>query len=983
MRKILIQIVIVITLLLSFTTTNANGQQAEPPFLKYLNHPWVDSVFNNLSEDEKIAQSIWVAAWSNKDISHYTGISDMIRNKKIGGLIFFQGTAEKQSELINHYQNISKVPLSIAIDAEWGPGMRLDNIADFPYQMTLGAISDDSLIYRMGLEIGRELSLLGINYNLAPVADINNNPANPVINYRSFGENRENVAKKVMMYAAGLQNSRIIATAKHFPGHGDTDTDSHLDLPVISHSTERFDSLELYPFIHLINSGIGSVMPAHLNIPSLDTTPNLPSSLSKPIVTGLLKEKLGFNGLIITDAMNMKGVTKYYGPGEADAKAYIAGNDVLEFVNDVDAAINGIKGALINGSVTSEEVELKCRKILAMKLWCGLDNFAPIACNGIDSKVTTPGTKALIHDLYTGALTLLNNRSNIIPVKHLEKKKIAVLAMNNSRTTPFQEMVSNYTNISKYYWKPGLTNESELLDSLAKYDIVIAGISGTDQRPQKNFGVTTEMRIFFKKLIGQNSVISSYFGNPYAIQLFPELGSSDGLIITYQDNRNTQELSAQLIFGGIGAHGKLPVTINPDYPEGYGLISPGNIRLRYAYPENAGISSELISQKIDSIVFAGLKAGAFPGCEVIVARKGIVVFHKTYGYHTFYNRQRVEPGDLYDLASVTKASGPTAALMLLDDMGLFDPDNTLSTYWSKTDRVKSDISMREILAHQAGLAAWIPYWKNTVKPNGKFKPRTIKYQYSEKYPLKVANGLYLHHKYINKIYREIKRSPVGEKKYLYSGLSFFLYPEIITNLSGSGYELFLKENIYHKLGAYSITFNPYRYYPLVNIVPSENDDLFRNQQLHGYVHDEGAAMMGGFSGNAGLFATANDLLKLYEMYRRYGRYGDKQIISEETLRDYSSYQFPENDNRRGLGFDKPQLRDSINDIRHIYPCQGASPSSFGHSGYTGTFAWADPEKEISYIFLSNRVYPTRSNNKISDMNIRTDILQGIYDSIIN
>ncbi len=983
MRKILIQIVIVITLLLSFTTTNANGQQAEPPFLKYLNHPWVDSVFNNLSEDEKIAQSIWVAAWSNKDISHYTGISDMIRNKKIGGLIFFQGTAEKQSELINHYQNISKVPLSIAIDAEWGPGMRLDNIADFPYQMTLGAISDDSLIYRMGLEIGRELSLLGINYNLAPVADINNNPANPVINYRSFGENRENVAKKVMMYAAGLQNSRIIATAKHFPGHGDTDTDSHLDLPVISHSTERFDSLELYPFIHLINSGIGSVMPAHLNIPSLDTTPNLPSSLSKPIVTGLLKEKLGFNGLIITDAMNMKGVTKYYGPGEADAKAYIAGNDVLEFVNDVDAAINGIKGALINGSVTSEEVELKCRKILAMKLWCGLDNFAPIACNGIDSKVTTPGTKALIHDLYTGALTLLNNRSNIIPVKHLEKKKIAVLAMNNSRTTPFQEMVSNYTNISKYYWKPGLTNESELLDSLAKYDIVIAGISGTDQRPQKNFGVTTEMRIFFKKLIGQNSVISSYFGNPYAIQLFPELGSSDGLIITYQDNRNTQELSAQLIFGGIGAHGKLPVTINPDYPEGYGLISPGNIRLRYAYPENAGISSELISQKIDSIVFAGLKAGAFPGCEVIVARKGIVVFHKTYGYHTFYNRQRVEPGDLYDLASVTKASGPTAALMLLDDMGLFDPDNTLSTYWSKTDRVKSDISMREILAHQAGLAAWIPYWKNTVKPNGKFKPRTIKYQYSEKYPLKVANGLYLHHKYINKIYREIKRSPVGEKKYLYSGLSFFLYPEIITNLSGFGYELFLKENIYHKLGAYSITFNPYRYYPLVNIVPSENDDLFRNQQLHGYVHDEGAAMMGGFSGNAGLFATANDLLKLYEMYRRYGRYGDKQIISEETLRDYSSYQFPENDNRRGLGFDKPQLRDSINDIRHIYPCQGASPSSFGHSGYTGTFAWADPEKEISYIFLSNRVYPTRSNNKISDMNIRTDILQGIYDSIIN
>ncbi|MEZ5000027.1 MAG: serine hydrolase domain-containing protein [Bacteroidales bacterium] len=334
-------------------------------------------------------------------------------------------------------------------------------------------------------------------------------------------------------------------------------------------------------------------------------------------------------------------------------------------------------------------------------------------------------------------------------------------------------------------------------------------------------------------------------------------------------------------------------------------------------------------------------------------------------------------------ASVTKVSAALAGLMKLDDMGLFSTDEKLGTYWPALGRSeKADLRMDEILAHQAGLVAWIPFWKKTVRNDGRFKGRTIKHEESGKYPVIVADGLYLKDNYRNKIYNEIKRSPVGEKKYLYSGLTFFLYPKIIENLSGERYEDFLNEKIYHRLGAYNIVFNPYRFYPVSQIVPTEVDTLFRKQLLHGFVHDEGSAMMGGFSGNAGLFATASDLIKLVEMYRRMGNYGGDQIIGADILEKYSTAPFLDNDNRRGLGFDKPQLPDMVDNIEEIYPCRGASLSSFGHSGFTGTFVWADPEKEVSYVFMSNRVYPTRENNLISDMNIRTEILQAIYDSII-
>lgn len=968
-------------ILLSFSAREpARGQ--DPPYLKFMNHTWVDSVLNSLNEEEKIAQSIWLATWSNRGISHFIEINNLVESLGVGGLIFFQGTAAKQAELINQYQSVAKVPLTIAMDCEWGTGMRLDNLIDFPYQMTLGAINDDSLIYRMGTVIGEHMKILGLNYNLAPVADINNNPSNPVINYRSFGELKDNVAVKSAMYSNGLQDRGIVATAKHFPGHGDTDVDSHFDLPVLSHSKERFDSLELYPFRYLVENGVGSIMTAHLSIPSLGTTVNMPSTLSPEVINSLLRDEMGFRGLIITDAMNMQGVTKYYEPGVAEAMAYLAGNDIIEFTNYPELAIESIQKLRVEGKISSQEIDSRCRKILAMKYWTGASQAKPVPTTGLEESINSSATKALIRDLYANALTLLINNDNLIPVRRLDEIKIATIAVNSNEKRLFQEMTDRYCRADHFYWTEGAAGERELLEKLTGYDLVITAIYGTDQRPSANFGITPAMRSFLGRLPVNMNKITVWFGNPYGIDKFNELELSEALLLAYQENSFTEELSAQLIFGAIGAHGRLPVTINERFGAGFGLITPGNLRLQYGYPENAGMNSDRLVHGIDSIVEKGLNAGAYPGCEVMAARNGVVIFHKTYGYHTFDRREYVLAGDLWDIASVTKITAPLAGLMKLDEMGLFNTGDKLSSYWpSFRHSDKGELRMDEILAHQAGLVAWIPYWEKTIKENGRYRANAIRYEQTERYPVSVASGLYLRNNYKKKIYREIKKSPVGEKKYLYSGLPFFLFPQIIENLSGIGYEDFLNQNIYHRLGAYNIVFNPLRSYPESRIVPTEYDSLFRRQQLRGWVHDEGAAMMGGLGGNAGLFTTAEDMLKMVEMYRQMGSYGGDQIISSDILMKYTSAPFTDNDNRRGLGFDKPQLPFMVSDIKDIYPCQGASLSSFGHSGYTGTFVWADPEKGISYIFLSNRVYPTRNNNLLSDMNIRTSVLQLLYDSI--
>ncbi|MFO7575411.1 MAG: glycoside hydrolase family 3 N-terminal domain-containing protein [Bacteroidales bacterium] len=964
-----------------------HSQSSDPPYLKYTDHPWVDSVMKSLTVEEKIGQLIWIAAFANRDIGYDVNISNVVEKNGIGGIIFFQGNAPRQAQMINHFREISKVPPLIAIDGEWGVGMRLEEIPGFPFQMTLGAVKNDSLIYTMGKYIADQMKRSGVDINLAPVADVNNNPKNPVINARSFGEDPESVSRKTVAYMKGMQDNGIIAVAKHFPGHGDTEVDSHLDLPVIKHSLERLQSVELVPFRSLINSGIGAVMPGHIWVPALDPVSNIPATISQPVLTGLLRNDMRFRGLILSDAMNMGGITKYTKPGESEVLALAAGMDVLEYVTDPGRAIESIMTALENGKLTMSSIDERCRRVLASKFWAGLSSPVPVNAEGITEELFTPAMKSFTRELYASALTLLENRDNIIPIRRVESLKIASLGINTKEISLFQQSLGKYTRIDHYTIDiNGGEGYRRILEKLEEYDLVIAGVYGIGQRTGRGPGINSGLDSLVRKLNRQNQTLITWFGNPYSIDRVPGVQEASALLLTYQLNDYTESLAAQLIFGGFGAHGTLPVTINEKYPAGHGIKTAGNLRLQFGFPESAGMSSVILEKKIDSLALLGIAEGAYPGCIVMAARKGVVVFSKSYGHHEYDGRIEVREDDIYDLASVTKISAATPGLMLLDSQGRFTPDEYLGNYVPLfKGSNKEKIVIRDMLTHQSGLVSWIPFWRETIREStGQFRNRTFQTGLSDRFPLIVADNMYIHRTYRNRLFREIRNSNLGEKRYVYSDLAFIIAPEIIASITGEDWTDFIMTNIYHKLGAFDITFNPYLKYPLSRIVPTEYDTLFRRQLIHGYVHDEGAAMLGGASGHAGLFATAGDLMKLMEMYRRMGSYGGEQIISEEVMKEYTRYQFPDTvDNRRGLCFDKPKPDNHELPPEEVYPALSASPSSFGHSGFTGTFTWIDPEYEITYVFLSNRVYPTRNNSKLSDLNIRTEILQALYDSIID
>jgi beta-glucosidase-like glycosyl hydrolase/CubicO group peptidase (beta-lactamase class C family) len=963
---------------------NIDVRAADPPYVRYLNHPWVDSVIKTLTLEKKVAQLIWVAGYSNRDNNHELYLSSLVTETGIGGIVFFQDNVEKQSAMINKLQKASMVPLIIATDGEWGLGMRLKGVEKFPYQMTLGAIKSDSLIYLMGKAVAGQFKRAGIGVNLAPVADVNVNPGNPVINFRSFGEEPERVSRKSLMYMNGMQDNGIIAVAKHFPGHGDTDIDSHEDLPVIRHSRSRLDRVELLPFRGLINAGISGIMPGHLSVPAFDSVLNMPVTISRNALNGVLKNELSFEGIVISDAMNMGGIRKFTSPDNSGIMALAAGIDVLELVENPGQAINEIVKAIGRGDLSAESIDEKCRKVLAAKFWLKQHCGSVIDTANIARDLSSPGVKALIRELYANALTVINNEDNMIPLKKTGELKIATLAINRKDRTLNQKRISSYCPVDNYFIDPSDSAAvSALVKKLAGYDVVIAGVHGLDQRPHHGFGINPGLDDLIERLAADTRLIVTWFGNPYAAGKVPSLKKVDGLIIAYQENEYTEDLSAQLVFGGIGAKGSLPVTIDKTWPRDHGIITTGNIRLQYGFPGNAGMSAEILEKSIDSIVMAGLDRKAYPGCEVIAARWGIVVFHKVYGYKTYEKREAVNEDDLFDLASVTKISSVLPCLMLLETEGRFAPEKTLGEYlpfFKHSD--KGDLAINEILTHQAGLKAWIPFWKGTLKKNGMYRRRIFNPTCTRGYPLKVADSLYITARYKRTMLKEIRKSPLSEDKYHYSDLGFIIMPEIISKLSGQEWYDFLTMNIYDKIGAGDIVFNPWKNYPLTRIIPTEYDSLFRRQQLRGTVHDEASAMLGGISGHAGLFATANDLMKLMELFHRSGYYGGEQLIAKEVIKKYTAVQFPEKNNRWGIGFDKPLLNNGDTAPGEAYPTKGASASSFGHSGFTGTFAWVDPDHGLCYIFLSNRVFPSRDNTLIADLDIRTGILQALYDSII-
>ncbi|SIT85247.1 beta-glucosidase [Pontibacter indicus] len=536
--------------------------------------PWVDSVFRTLSPEERIAQLIIIEAFSNKGPKYEADVMNLVRKYKVGGIIYFQGGPVRQAILNNRLQAASKVPLLISMDAETGVGMRLDSTVQYPFQMMMGAIEDNGLIYRMGAEVAEEFKRLGMHVNFAPVADINNNPQNPIISYRAFGEDKLDVTAKSLAYMRGMQENGIIAVAKHFPGHGDTDVDSHYDLPIIPHDRARLDSLELYPFRELIKHGIGGIMVAHMHMPELDTTMNLPSTLSRPIVTNLLKKKLEFKGLVFTDAMVMKGVTKYFPPGEAEARALIAGNDVLERLNSVPKAIQAIKQAIALGYITQEEIDARCKKMLAAKAWVGLDRYKPIELENLYEDLNPGIADSTNHALAEAAMTLLNNRKNLLPIRQKKRKTIATLSFGVVRPSIFQREVNKYARIDANFVLSRKANAKEvkkMKQKLRGYDLVVVGLYGPSVAPSNRLGYSKEAVDFVSDLARSNRTVMTLFDNPYTLNQFPDIHKSRALVMAYQAHMHAQVAAAKLLFGKIPARGKLPVTVNRHYPYGHGI----------------------------------------------------------------------------------------------------------------------------------------------------------------------------------------------------------------------------------------------------------------------------------------------------------------------------------------------------------------------------------------------------------------------------
>ncbi len=972
---------IIFSLFIVIASSAQNNEHKIPEFVQYENSKWVDSIMKTLSPDERIAQLIMVAAYSNRGDEHRQEILKLIQEQKIGGLIFFQGGPVRQVRLMNEYQAYSQVPLLGAIDAEWGVGMRLDSTISYPFQMALGAIQDESLIYDMGAEIARQIKRTGLHLNFAPVLDVNNNPNNPVINYRSFGEDKYNVTRKSIAYMRGMQDQQLLTTAKHFPGHGDTDVDSHYALPQIKHSRARLDSLELYPFREVVKAGIGGVMVAHLDIPALDST-GVPSTLSRPIITTLLKEELGFKGLTVTDAMNMKGVTEGNEPGIVDKDAILAGNDLLEFTEDVPKAIEEIRKAINQGLISQKEIDRRVRKLLAVKYWVGLNNFEPTSLLNIIEDLNTPEANLLNRKLTEASLTVLKNEQEILPIKELNGLRVASVSIGADKLTPFQESLALYTKVQHFNLKNEAT--STQIDSvksmMANYDLVITGIHDDSKFPRNTIKMNDSVKAFLKQVISEKTTVVALFKNPYVMDKLDNIENAAGLIIAYQDTKNSQELAAQLIFGGLSANGKLPVSVGEKFKAGDGLEVMGGMRFKYTLPEEVEMSSEILNTRIDSLMNQAIMGKGIPGGQVLVARDQKVIFYKAYGEHVYHDTIKVKKDDLYDLASVTKISTTMAALMKLYDEKKFRLDQTLADHLPSFRRSnKSDIPYYDILTHQARFRPWIPFWRNTLRKNGSYRWFTIKKDSSARYPIKLTNDMYLHRNYPDKIVKEIRNSPLqDEKKYVYSDFFFILAPRVVESMITQDFSTYLQQNFYQPLGATTLTYNPNLKFSKSRIVPTETDLNFRKEVIHGTVHDEGAIMMGGVSGHAGLFGNANDLAKLLQMYLNKGEYGGIRYLSEETIGEFTKRTFPDSKNHRALGFDKPLYNEegvSRNTAKDV------SPESYGHTGFTGIMVWMDPKYDLLYIFMSNRVSPSRENPRFARMNTRPKIQQVLYDAI--
>lgn len=936
---------------------------------------WVDSVFNSLNNEQRIAQLFMVAAYSNRDLKHVRQIRELITDYNIGGLIWMQGGPARQAQLATYYQKAARTPLLYSIDGEWGLAMRLDSTPRYPRQMTLGAIADDSLIYYMGRQIGKECRRLGLHVNFAPVADVNNNPANPVIGTRSFGEDKVKVARKAYMYMKGLQDEKVMANAKHFPGHGDTDVDSHADLPLIRHSKERLDSMELYPFRYLMDRGLASVMVAHLNIPSLDKTPNVASTLSRAVVNDLLQKNLGFQGLIFTDALNMKGVSRFFEPGEVDVRALLAGNDVLLFSEDVPRALKEITKAISKGQIKQDEIDQHCRKILRAKYWCGLAGNNEVTARNIHSQLNSSESAALIDKLAAAAVTVLENRDGFLPLRGIDSLRIAEISFGVEEPNSLGNTLRNYGYVEHIGLAHNADREkiNEAFERISECDIAVIQLNKASARPGNFYGVGGQTLKLIDSIASVKPSVLVLTATPYLLEHIQSVEKFRAVLVGYEYMPSILKACANTILGFAGSSGTLPVSAGK-FKSGSGLkLDPAEPR---DIPVKEGYQRKLF-YKVDSIALSGIREKAYPGCQVVAMKDGELIYQKAFGTHTYNRDSRpVDNGTLYDLASITKIAASSLALMKLNSEGIFDYKKKLGDYLPELKGSnKESLVLEDVLSHQAGLVPWIPFYQVTLQKNGRHKPDVYSRKRSDEYPTQVAHRMFLAKGYQDTIFRMIVDSKVERPgKYVYSDLGYYFTQRIIERLSGQPLKDYVQD-LYAKIGV-QLTYLPLNSLSKLQIAPTENDEIFRKQLVHGYVHDQGAALQGGVAGHAGLFGNALEVAKLMQLFLNKGELNGVRLLDSNVVKDFTSCHFCPG-NRRGLCFEKPEP-----DVTKSSPVSSdCSLDSFGHSGFTGTFAWADPANKLIVVFLSNRVHPSAENNQLTRLSIRTNIHKAFYDAL--
>ncbi|MEN9299295.1 MAG: hypothetical protein RLZZ429_1608 [Bacteroidota bacterium] len=934
---------------------------------------WVRKQFRKLSKDQRIAQLMIIRAHSNLGAEHVQEVTELIKKYNVGGLCFFQGGPVRQANLTNFYQKIAKTPLMIAIDGEWGLGMRLDSVINFPRQLMMGAVPDAKLIYQFGLAVGEQCKRMGIHVNYAPDIDINNNPMNPVINDRSFGEDKYKVALFGVQYMKGMQDMGVMACAKHFPGHGDVSVDSHYDLPVINKSRAQLDQLELYPFRELIKAGVGSMMIAHLAIPSIDTTANLPTSLSAKNVTDLLRNELGYQGISFTDALEMQGVAKFFPKGDASVMSLIAGNDMLCLPGDIPGSIKKVREAIKEGKLSWDDINARVKKVLLAKYHLGLHKKQVINTENLAEDLNAK-TNEIKKALAANALTLLRkNNENLLP---LRGNKVAFVGIGINKANAFATRVQQDLKADLFFFenKDTITKINSILEQLNNYDAVVVGFHNYNRRPANQFGLSKNSLELLNKL-QNNKTITFAFGNPYAVQY---ICNSSNLVVCYEDDDITQSAAADLLIGKINAKGKLPVTVCEGFRFGDGIVYDNSLPI--AKPESVGMQSESLKQ-IEVIAKAAIDSGAAPGMVVLAAKNGKLIYHQAFGYTNTDRTVPMGADMVFDLASVTKISATTIGIMKLYEEGKIDLNKTLGDYlsWTKgTD--KAGLKLSDILLHQAGLNPFIPFYREVIDTAmGMPFPQYFTQTPTPQYAYRVAENLYLRNDWHDTMYSRILSSKLTEQgKYVYSDNDFIFLGKIIEAVSGMSLDNYVRKTFYEPLGMTSTMYKPRESMPLSVLVPTEVEAHFRRQQIHGDVHDEGAAMFGGVAGHAGLFSNAYDLAKLYQLLLNGGELNGVRLLNKATIDQFTAYS--SDISRRGLGFDKPEKDNATR--KEPYPSLSVSPATFGHTGFTGTCVWVDPAQQLVYIFLSSRVNPTRNGNKLGRLNVRPNIQEAIYGAIM-